>query len=237
MSCAVSDPNDNPNFIAKCNNKHTSIRCEKCDMIYDTIDVMMNLMEKYRDDGILSRYEAAVIYKRLTDAQVAIYQHQIHMIKVFSQEDVWTKLIEERDPSVAFYEGDWGMKILPRRYRGKQSEWFGLNGMSNHIGCFTKIIPKSYKEDGTPKVYEKVVDTYASIVKDSAKQDALTSAAIIKENIIAFKKNNPDVKKLYLRSDNAGCYKNSKLIQALYSISNDIEDLEIMGDFFDESWL
>ena len=101
--------------------------------------------------------------------------------------------------------------------------------MSNHIGCFSKIIPNSYNEDGTPKVHEKIVDAYVSIVKDSAKQDALTSAAIIKENIIAFKKNNPEVKKLYLRSDNAGCYKNSKLIQALYSISNDIEDLEIMG--------
>ena len=71
------------------------------------------------------------------------------------------------------------------------------------------------------------MDAYASIVKDSSKQDALTSAATFKANIEAYKKNHPEVKKIYLKSDNAGCYKSSKLIQAMYS--NEFDDLEIAG--------
>ena len=230
VSCSVSDPKDKKEFIELCENKHESIKCDNCEMIYDTNDVLMKLMEKYREEGKLNNYEAAVIFKRLTDAQNAVLQYQIHLIKVFCQENEWQKLMDKRDPQVAFFEGDWGMKILPRRFRGKQSEWFAQNGISNHIGCFTRIVPFSFEDDGvTTKVFRKEVDTYVSVVEDDSKQDALTSAAIIKENLQAYKNNHPDVKKIYLRSDNAGCYKSSKLIQALFSIADSIPDLQIMG--------
>ena len=231
VSCSVSDPNDNPKFKAECENKHQSIKCDKCEMVHDTMDVLMNLMEKYRDEGILSIYESAVIYKRIQDSQMAIYQYQIHLIKVFTQENLWQHLKDKRDPTIAFLVADWGMKFLPRRFRGKQSEWYAQNGMSNHGTCFERIVPSSYEEDGiTPKEYKKEVDTYVSLPNDNSKQDALTTAAVIKANIIEFKKNHPEIKQLYLRSDNAGCYKSSKLIQALFSIDPaELEDLKIMG--------
>ena len=228
VSCSVSDENDNAKFKAPCQNKHQTITCEHCELIYDTIAVLKTLMEKYRDEEVLSVYDAAVVEKRLNDAQAAIHQYQSHLIKVYTQEKLWQDLMEKRDSEVAFYEADWGMKILPRRYRGKQSEWYGQNGMSNHIGCFTRIVPNSIEADEiNPKSHRKQVDTYTCIIKDSAKQDALTTAAIIKENLIAYKRNYPEVKKVYLRSDCAGCYKCNKLIQAVYSI--EIEDLDIMG--------
>ena len=229
VSCLVSDTSQNSKFYVECGRNHDeTIKCDKCFRTYDTIDALKKLLEKYKNELLLSEYDAAVIYKRLNDAQDAILQYQAHLVKVFTQETSWHKIIDEYDPEVAFYEGDWGMKILPRRHRGKQSEWFGQNGFSNHIGVFTRIVPDSFEEDGiTPKSYRKQPDTYTSIVKDSAKQDALTSAAIIKANIEAYKKNYPQVKKIYLRSDCAGCYKCSKLLQALYSL--EIPDLKIMG--------
>ena len=230
VNCSVSDPNDDKKFIADCENKHDSIKCKKCELVYETIDVMMKLMEKYKEDGILSKYESAVIYKKLTDSRAFIHQYQIHLVKVFCQENEWQHLLDKRDPSIAFFEGDWGMKYLPRRHRCKQSEWFGQNGISNHVSCISRIVPSSFEEDGiTPKGYEKEVTTYVSLPNDSAKQDALTSAAVFKANIEAYKNNNPEVKKIYLKSDNAGCYKSSKLIQAMFSIAHDIPDLEIAG--------
>ena len=231
VSCLVSDPNDNPDYVEECCNKHTTIKCEKCDLTYNTIAVLQALMEKYKEEQLLSIYDAAVIEKRLNDSKAAILQYQAHLVKVFTQEGEWQRLMDKRDPETAFFEIDWGMKILPRRHRGKQSEWYGQNGMSNHIGCFYRIVPNSFEEDGvTPKTFRKQYDAYVSLVDDSSKQDALTTAAIVKENLIIYKKNNPQVKRVYIRSDNAGCYKTAKLIHALYSL--DIDDLEIMGYVF-----
>ena len=228
VACLVSDPKDNPKFIEECAYSHESTtRCDKCELPYETISVLEKLMLQFKD-SILSEYDAAVIEKKLNDSKAAILQYQSHLVKVFCQEREWQRLMDQKDPQTVFFEIDWGMKILPRRYRGKQSEWYGLNGMSNHIGCFTRIVPATYEDDGiTPKTYRKQVDAYASIVKDSSKQDALTTAAIVRENLAAYKKNYPDVKRVYIRSDNAGCYKTNKLIQALYSL--EIDDLTIMG--------
>ena len=227
ISCAVSDANDRKVFIAECGYDHENIECDRCQLIYQTIDVLKALMERYKAEQILSDYDGAVIDKRLNDSKAAILQYQAHLVKVFTQETEWEQLIETCDPTVAFYVADWGMKYLPRRHRCKMSEWFGQNGMPNHIGCFIRIVPNSFQEDGiTTKDYEKQVDTYVSIVKDNAKQDALTSVAIIKENLIAYKKNYPEVKKVYLRSDNAGCYHSSTMIQALLSLK--IPDFEIV---------
>ena len=232
VSCSCSDPNDNKKFKADCEYKHQDIKCDNCELIYDTLDVLMIMMENYRVEGKLSEYDAAVINKRITDSQNAIYLYQIHLIKVFTQENEWQRLMDKCDPEVVFYEGDWAMKFLPMRHREKQSDWFGKNGISYHIGVFTRIVPNSFESDGvTPKDYRKVPEVYVSIVEDSSKQDALTTAAIIKENMSAYKKNNPEVKKIWLRSDNAGCYKSSKMIQSVASIE-DIEDLEVLGYVF-----
>ena len=227
VSCAVSDTSDRKEFIAECEYNHENIECDRCQLIYQTIDALKALLEHYNTEQILSDYELAVIDKRLNDSKAAILQYQAHLVQVFTQESEWEKLIEKCDPTVAFYVADWGMKYLPRRHRCKMSEWFGQNGMPNHIGCFTRIVPHSFQQDSvTPKDYKKQVDTYVSIVQDNAKQDALTSVAIIKENLIAYKKNYPEVKKMYLRSDNAGCYHSSTMIQALHSL--EIPDFQIV---------
>ena len=231
VSCSVSDQDHKSKFFVPCEHDHKAEKCDKCELPYQTIDIMKALLHSYKNDNMLSEYQAAVIEKRLSDSYAAIFNYQTHLIKVYTQEQEWCRLMNEKDPQVAFYQGDWGMKILPRRHRGKQSEWFGQNGMSNHIGCFTRIIPNSYAEDETtPTSFRKQVTTYTSIVNDSSKQDALTTAAIIKENILAYKKIHPEVKKLYLQSDCAGCYKTNKLLQALYSL--EIPDLTIMGYVF-----
>ena len=231
IACAVSDPNDDKKFIEECDHVHENITCDRCELIYETIDILKSLLKKYTDENLLSEYSAAVFCKRLKDSLAAIKNYQAHLVKVHTQECEWNRLIEKRDPSVAFMEVDWGMKHLPRRQRQKLSEFFAKNGYSNQIACFIRIIPNSFEIDSiTPKDYQKQVDAYVSIVEDDSKQDALTSAAIIKENIIAYKKNHPDVKQLWLRSDCAGCYKCAKLIQAMFSL--EVPDLKINGYVF-----
>jgi hypothetical protein len=38
-------------------------------------------------------------------------------------------------PGKLFWLKDWGMTIIPKKYREKQIDWFGKKGISNHIDC------------------------------------------------------------------------------------------------------
>ena len=93
-------------------------------------------------------------------------------------------------------------------FREPQSKWFAKRGLSWHIGVVT------FKD--TAEDCEQNDDSYETItfvhVFDSAAQDAAVSSAIltnILDNIQAIR---PDISKVYVRSDNAGCYHSSYAI-------------------------
>ena len=61
---------------------------------------------------------------------------------MYAQETIWEDIFDKCDPEVGIITMDWAMKMLPRKHRGKQSEWFGKNGMSWHIACAERLLHK-----------------------------------------------------------------------------------------------
>ena len=98
---------------------------------------------------------------------------------------------------------DWAMKYLPQRYREKMTDFYEKRGISWHVSC---VITK--KEDGSD--FESCI------------QDWYTVANIIENLLKTTKKDNTSIEKVFLRSDNAGCYDNAHLLLALPSISESV---------------
>ena len=91
---------------------------------------------------------------------------------------------------------DWAMKFLQIKYREKQSEWFAKRGLSWHISSVIS------KDQETQKA--KVL-SYAHLL-DSCCQDWCAVVSILENHFQNIKVNFPNVKQVFLRSDEAGCY-------------------------------
>ena len=82
------------------------------------------------------------------------------------------------------------------KYREKQSEWFAKRGRSLHI---SSVISKDQE------TYKAKVLSYAHLL-DSWCQDWYAVVSILRNLFQNIKVNFPNVKKAFLRSDEAGCY-------------------------------
>ena len=83
---------------------------------------------------------------------------------------------------------------------------------------------------------EKVVlqtDVFVTVIDDNSNQEATVVAAIMKKVFKAFKKNNEGVHSAWLRSDQAACYKSSKLIHPLWCIRK--KYVNLLGYIFSEA--
>ena len=93
------------------------------------------------------------------------------------------------------------------KYREKQTDWFGKRGLSWHI---SSVVSKS--EGGVTEVV-----AYAHLF-DSCTQDWFAMASIIEYLLSFIKKERPSLERVFLRSDEAGCYHNHQLIAAVKGI-------------------
>ena len=91
----------------------------------------------------------------------------------------------------------------------KNDHFFGKRGINWHVSC---VITK--KSEGT----DFDVNCYVHIF-DTCSQDWFTVANIIENLLESIKKDNNTIRRIFLRSDNAGCYHNAPLLSALVSIS------------------
>ena len=55
-------------------------------------------------------------------------------------------------------------------------------------------------------------DVFVTILNDRSEQRSYVNAAILDEVLPLYKQANPQVSQVYLRSDQAGCYKSERLI-------------------------
>lgn len=63
------------------------------------------------------------------------------------------------------------------------------------------------------------VDTFEHLF-DTCAQDWFSVASVIEHTLSLVKMENPQVTKVYLRSDNAGCYHNTELLLSLKSMGD-----------------
>ena len=97
--------------------------------------------------------------------------------------------------------------------RESQSKWFAKRGLSWHIGVV------SLKTDE----YRNLTIVH---IFDSTSQDATLSACILEDTLKYIKDESDEVKKVYVRSDNAGCFHSSYSI-ATVPIINEKSSIKI----------
>ena len=100
---------------------------------------------------------------------------------------------------------DFPMKKQGKKHRSMSTEWFGRQGFSWMIGCFTKIVNVNGKDHYETTKYIAIVDqTPEHGIK---KQDQSMVYSIMTKMIEHYKEANDDITRLYIKSDNASNFK------------------------------
>ena len=121
-----------------------------------------------------------------------------------AKQDILVKL----DQTSCLIVMDWAMRFLQLRYREKQSDWYGKRGLSWHISSVV-----SSSQSGTTEVISCVH------LFDQCTQDWYAVTSILEDLFKLLKVKNPELQRVYLRSDEAGCYHNSSLILAVRDVA------------------
>ena len=111
-----------------------------------------------------------------------------------NQDEARVQILEELDEMSVFIVQDWAMKYLPRKYRESQTDWFGKRGIPWHLTVATR------RQHG-----EFEMLTFAHIFHMTS-QDSSAVVAVMSDVIRQLEIIMPELKTVYYRQDNAGCY-------------------------------
>ena len=108
---------------------------------------------------------------RVKNAKTAILAWKSHLLRSVNQDGARVQLLEAIDESSVLIFQDWAMKYLPRKYRERQTDWFGKRGIPWHSTVATR------REEG-----ELQMLTFAHIFK-SCSQDSCAVLAVMADVI------------------------------------------------------
>jgi len=202
---ALSDCTD-PLLQEHCTHEHQA-SCGQC----DEIKVCLHEIEQViRSESVIfySKEQKEDLLYDFDRATKSIHEWKSHIMRSANQERAKKNILEGLDCSSIFILMDWAMKFLQLRYREKQSEWYGKRGLSWHI---SSVVSRG-QVTGQLKV-----TSYAHLF-DRCTQDWYAVASIIENLLQHLKNRNPNLCKVYLRSDEAGCYHSNNLIAAVRDI-------------------
>lgn len=134
----------------------------------------------------------------------AINELKAHLIRSKNQDGARRDITANLTEGDLFLIADWAMKFLPRKFREGQTDWFGKRGINWHIAvCATKD-NDSYN-----------LETYVHILDSQSPQDSKLTSALIVDVVkdVAIRKH---IDSVHIWSDNAGCYKSTYTLHALY---------------------
>ena len=117
-----------------------------------------------------------------------------HLLRDINQDKARLNLFRDLDSDSVLIVLDWAMKFLPRKYRESQSDWFGKRGISWHIA-----VAMTKRNDCLKSL------TFVHVFQ-SCTQDSSAVLAIIDDVVNQLICDRPEIKKIFFRQDNAGCY-------------------------------
>lgn len=202
---ALSDPKEK-NLQEKCEHEHKEA-CRPCNEIKNCLCEIEHVLQ--RDvTAFYSEEQSEDLLYDFKKAAKCIHEWKSHIMRSANQARAKQDILDKLDSHSFLLLMDWAMKFLQMMYREKQSEWYGKRGLSWHV---SSVVSRD-GQSGQLKVAN-----YAHLF-DRCTQDWYAVASII-ENLLNFlKKRNPEICKVYLRSDEAGCYHGNDLIAAVKDI-------------------
>ena len=202
---ALSDPLDD-DFKSACDHEHL-LACEQCDALDSVFAELIEKITKFQSDKYSERQREDHLHD-FKQAKTNIYQRKAHILRSVNQEQAKQEVIQALDETSVLVVMDWAMKYVQRKYREKQSDWFGKRGLSWHI---SSVVSK----DADKKHIN--VSSFAHLF-DSCTQDWFAVTSIAENLLCNVRSIYPCVKTAYFRSDEAGCYHNNLLIVALKDV-------------------
>ena len=198
---ALSDPVE-PDFQNPCPHQHIDV-CDECQGLKKVLqEIELNI--KGSSWTAYSSEQQDLLYD-FEQAQSDIMAWKAHILRSINQEEAKQDALKNADPESAILIMDWAMKFIQMKYREKQADWFGKRGLSWHI---TTLITNDVSSGNVE------LKSYAHIF-DSCQQDWYAVYSIIENTLQAVKKEHPQINRVSLRSDEAGCYHNNFLKAAV----------------------
>ena len=150
----------------------------------------------------LGKDQANDLQCEATGAASKIFEWKAHVLRAQTQDQVKRQILNSLEEDEAFVVVDWALKFTAMKFREKQAEWFTKRGINWDV---SSVITK---RDESLKVH----------LVNSCRQYWFAVLSILENLLSTIKRGNPEVKKVYLRSDEAGCYHNSKLVSSFQEL-------------------
>lgn len=151
-----------------------------------------------------------------------VYKWKAHIMRAENQEEGKQDVLRKLDNHSALILMDWAMKFNKMKYREKQSEWFAKRGINWHV---SSVVTKD--KDGNLQV------SYFAHLFDSCTQDWFAVTSLLESLMKAIREQlDPLLNKVFLRSDEAGCYHTLNL----YAAARDVgKRLDVTVEGYDHS--
>ena len=215
------DPDGNNEFYQECQVEHTE-ECHHCESLLNLISTLNGAIEQCSENGFMDKVAHRKCVMGVEDSYTKIWAYHGHLLRSICQSSQWSEAAEATtDGSTASCVMDFAMTFDPQKYREPSSDYYGKRGISWHVVVYMIKV----RNEKTGEI-EKKIQVHVQVL-DSGKQDAEAVSAMIRKSIEIFKKGNPGVKKLVLKSDNASAYHCELLLSDLQNCRNEFGDLVI----------
>jgi len=133
-----------------------------------------------------------------------ILEWKKHQLRAVHQEEAREYSLQQLDNESVYVHMDWSMKFIPLKYREKMTDWFGKRGLSWHISYVVRLQKSSSNSTSSKnRTYEHRSFVH---VFNNCTQNGRAMVAILADVFKQLQKEDLQIKKAFVRSDNAGCF-------------------------------
>ena len=211
---AVSDPKCDK-LSQKCKELHNK-SCSDCCNILE----IFSQIKQFCDKELNQELKEDLLYDINTiEEDIGLYMK--HIIWDCQQEKAKQDVLEHLGNNNIFWIKEWSQKILPQKFREPQQDYFGKKEMSQHVDVIY------LKQDNELKKY-----IYFTLLQKC--EENLAHTLSLTDHVCQpIKTDFSNVKNVYKKSDNAGCYAGNGYLLGQYHILKE-RDLTLIRHDFNE---
>ena len=127
---------------------------------------------------------------------------EVPSVKNWGQDQARFDALDLLDEQTVLLVNDWAMKFIPQKYRESQADWFGKRGILWHISVAYRNVDKQLQSQA-----------FINLIQ-SCSQGSAAVVVILQHIIQTLKLEHPEIERVFLRQDNAGCYHSASTIAA-----------------------
>ena len=204
ISCALFNPHDE-DFQPEPWENHNNT-CNDCFELINTLENISSAVSDLENSQLRDEllYDVSTAVKAILD-----WMH--HILRSVKQHEAKKYAFSQLDENTRLWLSDWAQKVIPVLFREGQREYFGKRGMSLHIDLLFRKVDNILSKN----VYHTAIS--------KCDQDSRDTLCISSHVIKQMKSDFPELKCLFRKSDNAGCYSANSLAELTRKICKENE--------------